>query len=68
MDYELLSILLFGWIICFFYLLQAFEDFKNWKKIDHYLKFLLLNATLGFIAFSFLLTLFFLNEAGIIGH
>lgn len=67
MDYEILSILLIGWLICVFYIHHSIEDFKNWRLQPAYLKLVMFHIGLGFIVFSFMLILFLLKEFGAFG-
>lgn len=68
MDYELLAILLTTWIICLAYIYHSFEEFKNWKEQDYFMKLIMFHVTGVFIVFTFLLLLFFLNTIGLIGQ
>lgn len=59
--------LLIGWLFCVVYIYYSIEDFKNWRKQPPYLKLVMFHIGLGFIVCSFLLIIFSLNGAGIIG-
>jgi len=67
MDYEILFMILTGWLMCLFYIHYSFEDFKTWREQPPYLKLVMFHIGLFFIACSFLLIIFILNGLGVIG-
>jgi len=61
MDYDILSMLLIGWLVFAFYIHYSIDDFKNWREQPPFLKLVMFHVGLGFIVFSFMLFIFLLK-------
>lgn len=67
MDYEILSMLLIGWLLSAFFIQYLIEDFKNWRDQSLYMKLVIFHLGLFFTLCSFLIIIFILNGLGVMG-
>jgi len=67
MPYDDLATVIFIWLFCLVYIWYTFEDFKNWREQDMYMKLVMFHMSIGFLLFSFILILFILKTVGFWG-
>lgn len=67
MPYDILATVIIGWLFCLVYIWHTFEDFKNWREQDMYMKLVMFHISAFFLLCNFVLLMFFFKKMGFWG-